>query len=42
MAKEAIAVVLAVDKNTHIKSYQRFYHIFAEDLSWAELYNFRF
>jgi hypothetical protein len=42
MAKEAVAVILAVDKNTHIKSYQRFYHIFAEDLSWAERYNFRF
>jgi hypothetical protein len=42
MAKEAIAVILAVDKNTHIKSYQRFYHIFAEGLSWAEVYNFRF
>jgi len=42
MVKEAIAVILAVDKNTHMRSYQRFYHIFAEDLSWAELYNFRF
>ncbi len=32
VAKEAIVVILAVDKNTHMKSYQRVYHIFAEDL----------
>jgi hypothetical protein len=42
VAKKAIVVIITADKSIHMKSYQRFYYILVKELSWAEVYNFRF